>query len=740
MTRAAGAAAALLLLILAAMALKGALIGVPGVPAQTEAGAFDTQRAMARLGRVLGPERPHPVDSAEGDAVRERLAAELRTLGLAPVVTDGMTCNGDPDDRTISCARIRNLTATMGPGEGRHLMMVSHYDSTPAGPGAADDGIGMAAMLETAANLRGRRLSRPVTFLFNEGEEAGLIGARAFLERDPLAARVDALVNLESRGVSGPAIMFETSRPNASALARFDRAVADPVANSLTTDFYRMVPNRSDVTVFKERDWTILNIAVIGNETRYHSPGDRLDALDPRSVGHMGAQALALAQDFTGREPVRRSGELVYADLLGRTLVAFPAWVGIALLWALLAAFALLAWRRRGGVARSEGAILLALADAAATVWILHAVTGWARGGGEWWRAHPDWISAGIDGVALASAAVALIWLVRPVETERLRTAFWLLFLLLGALVSLIAPGASIYFLAPPLIAGAGLLFPRWGKALALLAWAALFLTWAPLLHLSQVLLDFDSGWIYAPISALLLLPALIELKPLLGRIDRARLSAALAAVAVLAWLPAAFAPAYSADRKQRMTIEYVWDAAERKARWLVYHDRGPLPAAIMAAGPFERGVEMPWASWKRWSAPARGPAVEPPTAERIAERRTADGRVVTLRLRSRGADVIRLRAPPEAQWRAVRVAGGDVQRFGRGKEDEDYVFRCHGRSCDGLVLELHAGSPAPVATTTIGMRPGLPAEARPLVEARPTHAQPQYSPDATYAIGRTPI
>ena len=95
---------------------------------------------------------------------------------------------------------------------------------TPTGPGARDDGIGVASMLGVAALLEDRPLKRPVTFLFNEGEETGLIGARAFLERDPLAARVDSLINLESRGITGPAIMFETSRPNGAAVRRLSPA------------------------------------------------------------------------------------------------------------------------------------------------------------------------------------------------------------------------------------------------------------------------------------------------------------------------------------------------------------------------------------------------------------------------------------------------------------------------------------------------------------------------------------
>ena len=283
----AGYLLALALALLAAMALKGVLLAPPSPPDQPDAAAFDANRAIARLERILGDQRPHPVDSDAGDAVRERLIAEMRAVGLDPRVTDDFACN-ERRGRAVSCARVRNLVATIGPAEGSHLLLVSHYDSTPAGPGASDDGIGVASMLEVAALLRGRGLARPVTFLFNEGEESGLLGARAFLERDPLAARVDIAINLESRGVNGPAIMFETSRPNAAAIALYG-AAARPVANSLSTDLYRLIPNSTDVEILKERDdWTILNFAIIGNETRYHSPGDTLAALDPRSVQHMG--------------------------------------------------------------------------------------------------------------------------------------------------------------------------------------------------------------------------------------------------------------------------------------------------------------------------------------------------------------------------------------------------------------------------------------------------------------------
>ena len=64
-------------LLLAGFALKGALVEPPKA-----SGEFNTPRALARLQRILGDQRPHPVDSDADDAVRGRLVAELQAIGL----------------------------------------------------------------------------------------------------------------------------------------------------------------------------------------------------------------------------------------------------------------------------------------------------------------------------------------------------------------------------------------------------------------------------------------------------------------------------------------------------------------------------------------------------------------------------------------------------------------------------------------------------------------------------------
>jgi hypothetical protein len=720
-----------LAMLMATLAARPLLIAAPQLRAEVDEGRFDARRAFDRLTRILGDQSPHPADSAANDAVRERLIAEMGAVGLEPRTSDDFACNSFVHNRVVNCARVVNIWATIGPDEGRHMLAVAHYDSALSGPGATDAGIGVATLLESAHLLRDRALERPVTFLLTDGEESGLIGARAFLERNPLAEQVEAAVNFEARGTEGPAIMFETSRPNAQAVHHFARSSGRPVANSLATDFYKMIPNSTDVAVFEERLWTILNFAVIGNETRYHSAGDNLAALSLRSLQHMGDQGSALIADLATAPTAVTTGERIYADLLGRYLVVLPAMLGLIILGLLLLLFAVHGWKR-GGLGRSGIAFLAAVAGAAALAWLGQTTVGLFRAG-DFWRAWPIASSIAVQFGALAATLFALRLLARDMKVERLRTAFWLFFLLLGTAVTLIAPGGAILFLLPTLPLAAAAFVPR---AERIAAWASaflLFLLLAPLLHLIEVLLFHGSAWIFAPLAVLILLPLLIELKPLVDGVGMRAVIAGGGVAAALAWLIVGLVPAYSEDRQQQFAIEYFLDSDSGVARWLVNNDGAPLPEGFEG---FERGFEPHWSKRKRWSAPAPALALAAPAAELLGERRTHGGRRIRVRIAAGGAESVTLKVPTQAG--AVAAGAPDfMRRFGQGSADDPFWLRCQGRSCDGAVFDLLLATQEPVELTLIGLHRGLPEEAAPFVAARPAHARPQYVIDGRYSVRR---
>lgn len=727
-------ALAIVSLVLAALIAKSLLISLPAVHGGP--GEFDANRAKARLAYILGDQRPHPADSAADDAVRTRLVATLRQMGLEPVVRDQFACNDFARSRLVACARVRNVIATLGPVTGKALLLSAHYDSVPVGPGASDDGIGVATLLEVGSILKNRPLRRPIILLFNEGEELGLVGARAFLS-DPLSRNVDSLLNFEARGVTGPATMFETSEPNGAAIAAFASAVDRPYASSLSTDVARLIPNDTDVTAYKERGWLTLNFAIIGNETRYHSPGDDLASLDPRSLQHMGDQALDVASALSASVP-HAHGSRIFFDLLGRGFVEIPLMVGVGLFLVLLVLFAAVAWKRRALV-REPAAIIAALALAGALSWACLALMGILRAG-IFWRAHPAVTFAAIYATILFATVTALRTLAAQLAVENLRAAFWLVFLLLGGALALAAPGAIIYFLAPPLIVLCGIAAARWYRQAetiaAVAAVAVLYVTWGEMLALLEEIFSPGPLWSIVPVASLIIVAALVEAQPVLRRASKLSVVTFAAILTLAAWILSAVTPAYSSDRQERFTIQHVTEFPSRRSSWSVLNDGRRLPRSLERVAHWHGG-KLSFSERMRALAPALPlPGIKPPSIQLVEVVRNGSERSITLRLNANGAERIALVAPPEAHIRSAGVAGF-IRPMGGDDGDGNFTISCTGRSCNGAELAIDLYSSKPVGFTIIGSTNGLPAAATPLLRARPQFARPQYTPDETVTASK---
>jgi hypothetical protein len=731
--------ALVLVALLGAMAATALFEQAPSVRSDHAPGQFDTARAKARLAFILGDQRPHPADTAADDQVRDRIITLLRQLGLNPVVRDQLACNELYKSRGVSCAHVRNVIAAIGPRTGNAVLLNAHYDSTPVGPGAADDGIGVATLLEVGSVLKNQPLRRPVILLFNEGEELGLVGARAFLA-DPLSRNVDSLINLEARGVRGPVNMFETSRPNGAPIGIFAAAVKHPVANSLSTDVYRLLPNYTDVNSFAERRWLTLNLAPIGNETRYHSPGDDMAGLDPATLQHMGDQTLALTQALANGQPQAGGGDRIFMDVAGQTLITLPMTLGVVLLIGLLFGLAATAWSR-GELIRGVAVAVGTLIGSTTLSWLALALVEAARQG-MFWRAQPEWTHLAAYASVILVAVVLLATIGRRAEIRQLRAAFWLITVVIGAIIGLVAPGGIIFFLFPPLLALIGMVAARWWAPAerigAIAAIALFYLTWGAMLGLLQELLNGGPMWIFAPLGAFLILPILIEAKPVIDGVRLGTSAAIAGALALLGWAAAAAAPAYSADRQQHLVVEHVTNASSGKSSWSVVNDGAPLPNAYRTAGKWNRG-KLPFSDRPRWlAATAADPSARAPTARLMSQVQNGGERTLILRLTANGNDHVELIAPEDARIRSAGV-DGFVRPIDQN-ESGKYWIDCFGRSCDGAVLQLTIGKASPVEMLVVGSKAGLPPSAAPLVAAHPKFARPQYNRDETIAFARVSL
>lgn len=685
---------------------------------------FDTDRAISRLANILGDQRAHPTDSDANDAVEARLLAQIRKSGFTPIVREGFHCNTIREGAAI-CARPRNvLFWVTAPGDNA-VMLASHYDSVPAGPGPADDGLGVAVALEVADRLKGRTFARPILVLITDAEEAGLVGASAFAESDPLRKRVGAVINMEARGTTGGVNMFQTSRPNGRDIAALISGGQMASASSLATDFYEIMPNDTDLTMFLPLGVDAANFSVIGGGKRYHTPLDNLSYLDPQSVHHMGASTLAATTGFANDRSAGAESQRVFTDLGRKITLVMPEWMAaLVLVGGLASALLLFVWSGREGRVKSILLPLVALVVGGGGAVAVGLLIGALRADEAFGTAYPAALRL-TYGAAAITGAVLAIYLLREQNRVRLAAASWIWLSSLILAGFYFVPGLSILVVWPligVILAALVSLHAPVQKLVMPLLFAAAGLFVLIVLPLAGGL---EEGLFVenAAISSLLLVFMFLVLMPTSeGTRPRLLVGAAVSAL-VLATIAALSVPAFTRDAPRHLTI--VHEDKDGRASFLLPAN-GPVPAAMRAAARFGDKPD----DEGNWRAPAP---------------RLADDGAIDLRLTTAedGRRSLSLRAiSPLADRQEFLIKDGDAIQsvsLGGAKQKIKGVptyIGCTGRSCRTLDLQLvlAAKGPLPVISWR-RTRYGAGRDAARLVAARPSTAQPVHVGDRQVLI-----
>lgn len=344
------------------------------IPAPVAANAppatFSSARALTHLVELA--QAPRPVGAPEHDRVRGLLAGWLEELGLETEIQTSVSLRRVGGGEALSAVTLRNVVARLPgerpPGVRRDaVLLTAHYDGVPLSHGAGDAGLGVVAIVETLRALQAARAEgvppfpNDVLVLLTDGEEIGLLGARAFVASHRWMEDVRVVLSAEMRGVSGPVHMFETGAENGWIVRQMQAADPHPRAHSLYVEGYRRMPNDTDFTVFREAGVQGLNFAGVGGGRHYHEPSDRPGVVQESTLQHMGARLLALT-DALGRTDLTevRAPDRVFSTLPWVGIVSLPQrWalplsLGVVLLWGLASAVALR--RGRGGLAFLLGA------------------------------------------------------------------------------------------------------------------------------------------------------------------------------------------------------------------------------------------------------------------------------------------------------------------------------------------------------------------------------------------------
>lgn len=306
----------------------------PPSPLPVDAPATDFSACRAIQHGYAFAREPHPAGSPANDKVEAYILEAMKSLGIDTELFSDMHVKGHTAFR-------RHLIVGRIPGASntKAFAIMAHYDSTAYGPGAADDGGGVMAMIETARALKASPpLRNDVIFAFTDGEEGPKLGSTLFAD-SPWFQKTGVLANLEARGTRGNSLLFGTSPSNGWLIDEVIHGVRYPTMSSLMYDVYKRLPFSSDFDVLRLLGMKGFDIAYIDNFPWYHTKNDMPEHLDLGTLQQHGMYALDMARHF-GNTPL--DGELtapdaVYFNTLGYHMVRYPmTWNGPLVLGTLL--------------------------------------------------------------------------------------------------------------------------------------------------------------------------------------------------------------------------------------------------------------------------------------------------------------------------------------------------------------------------------------------------------------------
>lgn len=425
---------------------------------------FSAERAFAHIQQI--GRYPHPLGSKDNERVRDYIVNELQKMGLNPEMQQGIAMKQE----SALAGNVKNVLVKIpGSDPKQTIMLMAHYDSVPNGPGAADDGMGVSAILEALRALQSRdALKNNLWVLFTDGEERGLLGAEYFIQADDDWKELDLVMNIEARGTNGSSIMFETSSGNENLISHFAAASGSPVANSLSYTVYKLIPNDTDLSVFKRAGVNGLNFANIEGVLNYHTAQDLPENVSKATLQDHGQNVLSNTLYFGNTNfEAEGSSDAVYFNGLTGNIIWYPAsWsFPIAAAGALILLIYLVILFRRKTITPGKyllGILSFVLISGLA---VLFTYGGWQLmrelHPSYQWIAHREtyafeWYLWGFIALILSLSIKGFGWLQKKLGIQNILGGIFTVIMMLSLISSWYLPTAGYLFTWPVLFAIAG--------------------------------------------------------------------------------------------------------------------------------------------------------------------------------------------------------------------------------------------------------------------------------------------
>jgi MFS family permease len=698
---------------------------------------FSADRALIHVRAIA--QTAHPIGTDANSAVRAYLLAQLTALGLNPQVFSSIGVYAR--NKTAAIGNTQDIVGRLsGTASPQAIMLVAHYDSTYRGPGAADDGAGVAAILEAVRALRaGPALKNDVIVLFTDGEEVGLLGADAFAFSHPWMKDVGLIMNFEARGNQGPSLLFETSPNNSSLIRAVAESASHPIGSSFFYALYKLLPNDTDFTVFRSLGTPGLNFAFGEGLEAYHSRLDTAENLSLASLQHQGSYALTLTRHFGQSELghfKQRRGDNVFFDLIGSEFITYgERWILPGEIFVtLLLVLTILLHTRKSKL--SVAKVLLALLPCVAILLAIPVVLGLCG-----WRLISSIATHRIISDSLPNAYLLVSFILIGACTGSLllvifRKRFSILELSLAGLIctcilswviALALPGGSYLLLWPLLFMTAGLLSlalagktleSRFSGMASLAGLVIAILLFAPLAKLLYLFLTLDLVTLVA--VGLLLGLLLIICMPIMNlavpRVGWRLVVSSLLAAALICAGAGIHLSHYSQEHPRHDTVLYSLNADDNSAVWISFdHSVDDWTAQFFPQQPPDSKPAPNYlggSSKKVLSASATAQRLPPPQAEIETNEKSGDVYRIKMKVRSqRDASAIYLKFGTDSQPLSVRVGAREATFR---PDSGPTAISLHGIGAQGIELDLTIRARSGVSFWLMDESTGLPMEARP--------------------------
>lgn len=415
---------------------------------------FSGDRAVQLLKYLLPENKPHPTGSVENKKVKQRILAWLVEEGIDVQEQQAWGCHPDRG----RCAWAENLIATIpGSRDGPYVALMSHYDSVAASPGAGDDGLGTAIIMEVARMIKAQGQNRnPLMLIITDAEENVLMGAEAFFARHPLAKEVAVVLNMEGKGSKGQSLLFRTSGGNADVLAAYRANSNSPRGASFAGELFKLLPSDTDMTVAARFDIPSADIGFSGSGNHhYHTIGDNTDNMDLTTAQYHGDNLYAIARGLIDRDLSELSEQVHSYDSVYGIFFSWPSYVDQMML---LVSFLALAFASRGMAFSSQLIwqsllpVLIFLSTTLITTGLFVSLH-FLRGETPFKPTYEFPYQILLFGTPMVLGLVFARWLNRRWEMESLLRCVWWFWWLMAIALTVWSPGAAYLLTLPVLFA-----------------------------------------------------------------------------------------------------------------------------------------------------------------------------------------------------------------------------------------------------------------------------------------------